>query len=259
VDRIYVWCAFNEGNYLVWVFGPDEGFGFAVVLGEEAVDGGLKIADRAEDAALEPPFGKPCEDPLHGIESDKFLELHQGQYRFIFAGRQVCIQKLQEEHCVFTQAEPLVQRALAIDEKVRGAEQLAVGEDPNALAGLYYVEGRYSEAEPLYKRAIVIAEKSLGPDHHDIANTLNNLAVLYNTQGRHVEAEPLMKHALAIDEIAAGYWRKSTDVITHRPQRGTLAVGEALTGKRKSEAAQLNSRFWGLVKAVSRLAAAAAP
>src|SRR5262249_30865898 len=40
--------------------------------------------------------------------------------------------------------------------------------------------------------------------------------------------------------------------ITRRTQRGPI-VGEALTGKRKSEAAQLAWEFWGLVKAVYRL------
>src|SRR5262249_30802311 len=53
---------------------------------------------------------------------------------------------------------------------------------------------------------------------------------------------------------AADFLRASTNVIIRRAQRGTI-VGEALTGRRKSEAAQLSSRFWGLVKAQHRLQA----
>jgi hypothetical protein len=52
---------------------------------------------------------------------------------------------------------------------------------------------------------------------------------------------------------AAEYWRGSTGIIIRRVQRGT-PIGEALTGKRRSEAAQLSSRFWGLIKVVHRLA-----
>src|SRR5262249_15726446 len=54
-------------------------------------------------------------------------------------------------------------------------------------------------------------------------------------------------------ERAADFWRSSTSVIIRRAQRGTL-VGEALTGRRKSEAAQLSWQFWDLVKTTHRLA-----
>jgi CHAT domain-containing protein len=53
---------------------------------------------------------------------------------------------------------------------------------------------------------------------------------------------------------AADFWRRSTGVIVSRAQRGTLARGQALTGKQKSEAEQLSHRFWGLVKVAYRLA-----
>jgi hypothetical protein len=43
-------------------------------------------------------------------------------------------------------------------------------------------------------------------------------------------------------------------VIVSRAQRGTLATGQAPTGKQKSEAEQLSYRFWGLVKVAYRVA-----
>ena len=60
--------AFNGCDDLIWVFGPDEGFGFLIVLREEAVDGGLKIGHRPEDAAFEPALGEFCEEALHSVE-----------------------------------------------------------------------------------------------------------------------------------------------------------------------------------------------
>ena len=60
--------AFNCGDDVIWVFGPDEGFGLSIVLGEEAVDGGLKVNKGAERSPFEPPLREFCEEPLHGIE-----------------------------------------------------------------------------------------------------------------------------------------------------------------------------------------------
>ena len=59
---------FDGGNDAVWVGGPDEGLGIFVGLVDEAVDGGLKIGDGAEDAALEPAPGELCKEALDGIE-----------------------------------------------------------------------------------------------------------------------------------------------------------------------------------------------
>jgi CHAT domain-containing protein/tetratricopeptide (TPR) repeat protein len=181
----------------------------------------------------------------------------------------------------YAEAEPLHQRALAIDEKALGSDHPLVGTDLNNLATLYYEQSRYAEAERLYKRALAIAEKALGPDHPLVGADLNNLATLYKDQGRVAEAEPLYQQALAIDEKAFGgdhpdvgrdlnnlaqldvsqgnwagaadAWRRSTNIIVRRAQRGTI-VGDSLKGKRKSETAQLAWEFWSLVKTVHRLA-----
>jgi tetratricopeptide (TPR) repeat protein/CHAT domain-containing protein len=181
----------------------------------------------------------------------------------------------------YADAEPLLKQMIAIDEKAIGADRPHLGSGLNNLAALYSDQGRYGEAEPLYKRALAIDEKALGPDHSDVGNDVNNLASLYLDQGRFTDAEPLMQRALAIKEKAFGpdhpdvgaaldnlaaiyfaqgeweraadYWRKGTSVIINRTRRGTL-VGEATTGKRKSEAAQNSLQFMALVKAVQRLA-----
>jgi tetratricopeptide (TPR) repeat protein/CHAT domain-containing protein len=181
----------------------------------------------------------------------------------------------------YADAEPLTRRALAINEKALGPEHSVVGHLLNSLADLYRAQGRYSEAEPLLKRAFAIDEKALGPEHPDVGHLLNSLADLYRAQGRYGEAEPLYKRALAIAKNALGpdhpdvgtdlngladlyfrqsdwtraaeFWRESTNLSIRRAQRGTL-LGEALTGKRQSEATQLSWQFWCLVKVAHRLA-----
>ena len=105
---------------------------------------------------------------------------------------------------LYAKAEPFLQRALAIREKVLGPEHPDTANSLNNLAGLNYSQGLYAKAEPLYQRALSIREKALGPEHPDTANSLNNLAELHNVQGLYAKAEPLLQRALAIREKALG-------------------------------------------------------
>jgi len=59
---------FDGGDNPIWVFGPDEGFWLFIVLCDEAVDGGLKIDDGAEDATLEAPVAQFSEKSLNSVE-----------------------------------------------------------------------------------------------------------------------------------------------------------------------------------------------
>jgi tetratricopeptide (TPR) repeat protein len=59
----------------------------------------------------------------------------------------------------YAEAEPLVQRALAIAEKARGADHPDIATSLNNLVTVYQSEGRYAEAEPLLKRALAIWER----------------------------------------------------------------------------------------------------
>ena len=65
----------------------------------------------------------------------------------------------------YARAEPLHQRALAIQEKALGLEHPEVALSLNNLAGLYEKEGQYAKAAPLWQRALAIWEKALGLEH----------------------------------------------------------------------------------------------
>jgi tetratricopeptide (TPR) repeat protein/CHAT domain-containing protein len=182
----------------------------------------------------------------------------------------------------FAQAEPLYMRGLAILEKAFGANSPDVATLCNNLAAVYQLQGRFAEAEPLYRRSLEIREKVLTTDHPDVAVSLNNLAELEGIQGRYAEAEQLHERSLAIREKtlnpdhpligqslnnlaklkfaqedwagSVDYWRRGTAVLLRRALRGTADVGQAVTGKGKSEAEQLRYEFWGQIKAAHRLA-----
>ncbi len=104
----------------------------------------------------------------------------------------------------YERAEPLLIRALSIQEQHLGASHLATVASLNNLADLYWLRGRYEQAEPLFLRALSIREQHLGAEHPDTAKSLNNLALLYTEQGKYEQAEPLYLRALAIKEQHLG-------------------------------------------------------
>jgi tetratricopeptide (TPR) repeat protein len=100
------------------------------------------------------------------------------------------------------EAEPLMRRALAIDEVSYGNDYPVVAMDLNNLASLLQATNRLAEAEPLMRRALAIVEVSNGTDHPNVAITLNNLAQLLKATNRLAEAEPLMARVVEIFEIS---------------------------------------------------------
>ncbi len=113
--------------------------------------------------------------------------------------------KLYYELCFYAKAEPLYQRALAIQEKTLGPGHSSTAALLNNLAQLYYYDNQqYGRAEPLQRRALAIREKTLGPRHPATATCLDNLSAIYSAQGRFREAEPLCTRALAIREKTLG-------------------------------------------------------
>lgn len=99
---------------------------------------------------------------------------------------------------LYKEAEPLMRRALAIDEKSFGENHPRVANDLNNLAELLRKTNHLVEAEPLIRRALRINEASLGPDHPNVATNLNNLAQLLQNTNCLIDAEPLMRRALVI-------------------------------------------------------------
>ena len=76
------------------------------------------------------------------------------------------------------QAEPLMRRALEIDERSFGEEHPNVAIDLNNLAQLLQATNRLSEAEPLMRRALEIFVSSLGEDHPSTLTVQGNLDAL---------------------------------------------------------------------------------
>ncbi len=111
---------------------------------------------------------------------------------------------LLQAKALYSEAEPLMRRALAIREQSGGPNHPSVAVYLNNLAMLLRGTYRLAEAEPLMRRALAVNEGRCGPDHPNVAIRLSNLAILLYATNRLAEAEPLMRRALAIDEASYG-------------------------------------------------------
>ena len=109
-----------------------------------------------------------------------------------------------DERGRYSEAQPLLERAVAIRTALLGPDHPEVALSLNYLALVHWHAGRDGEAELLHGRALAIRERALGPEHPDVASSLNNLARIYLKMDRFVEARPLLERALSIREHALG-------------------------------------------------------
>jgi tetratricopeptide (TPR) repeat protein len=104
----------------------------------------------------------------------------------------------------YAKAEPLLQEALRIRQKVLGSEHPDTVQSLNNLAALYREMGEYAKAEPLHQEALRIPQKVLGSENPYTVRSLNNLAALYREMGEYAKAEPLYQKALRIRQKVLG-------------------------------------------------------
>jgi len=120
----------------------------------------------------------------------------------------------------FNEAEPLMRRALEVDEQCLGKYHPNIAIHLNNLGLLLKVTNRLAEAERLCRRALEIDEKCFGNDHPKVATYLNNLGLLLKETNRLAEAEQLCRRALEIDERCCG--NDHPKVATHLNNLGLL-------------------------------------
>ncbi len=170
------------------------------------------------------------------------------------------------------EAEPLMRRALALNEARFSADHPFVSAALNNLALLLQDTDRLAEAEPLMRRALAIEDTGYAAGHPNVAIRLNNLAMLLHKSNRQAEAEPLMRRALAIDEASYGAGHPNvairlnnlarllhdTDRLAEAEplMRRALAIDEANFGKDHPKVALRLNNLAQLLQATDRLAEA---
>ncbi len=100
-------------------------------------------------------------------------------------------------------AERLLERAIAIYDRVQPPPTTDWIMALTELGELYAARGRYATAEPLLQRANALA-RQLGETSYLVSQTLSTLADLYRLWGNPARGAPLLRKALAISEQSLG-------------------------------------------------------
>ena len=156
--------SFYGGDDLIWVFGPEEGSGRLIVLGQEAVDRGLKIGDGPEHTAFQPPLRELGEEALHGIEPGARgwgeveyparMPLKPGQHLWVFVGGVV----------INNGVDDLAGRNLRLN-GVEEADELLMAVALHVLAGHGAVEDVEGGEQRCGAVALVIVRHGSAPAH----------------------------------------------------------------------------------------------
>jgi non-specific serine/threonine protein kinase/serine/threonine-protein kinase len=105
---------------------------------------------------------------------------------------------------LYSQAHPLLARAVEIRTRVLGVEHRDTLRSMNNLGTTLDEEGRYADAERLHRQLLDIRRRVLGPDHVETLASMNNLANSLGEQGRYADAEKLMRQAVEIENRVFG-------------------------------------------------------
>jgi non-specific serine/threonine protein kinase/serine/threonine-protein kinase len=117
---------------------------------------------------------------------------------------------------LYSQAQPLLERALETRRRVLGPEHRDTLNSIAALAGLYRLQGRGQEAEKLLRAELPVLERTLGPDDIDVFRARTTLATTLLGLSRYAEAAKLLEETLPRERQALGPENEVTLASTQR-------------------------------------------
>ena len=132
-------------------------------------------------------------------------------------------------------AQPLLQRSLALRQRLRGKSDPAVAESLLALASLDQERGQFAAAEAGQREALGILRGQLGAEDPKVADALNDLSATLIARAKYPEAESVLREALAAHRKAHGG--------VHESVAGDLSnLGSVLRRMGKLPAAEVSHR-----------------
>src|SRR5262249_15281809 len=81
------------------------------------------------------------------------------------------------------EAEPVLERAVALQQKLLSPDDPSLGFSVGALGSLRVQQGRFDEAIGLQQRSVAILTKAYGPNHPGVALALHKLGSTYHRSG----------------------------------------------------------------------------
>jgi serine/threonine protein kinase len=98
----------------------------------------------------------------------------------------------------YDQAQPLLERSLALRQRLLGDDSLEVAADLDLLGRLRQERSDFAGAEALLRRSLALKRRQLGGRNLDVAKTLTDLGDVLAEKGAPRDAEALHRQALAI-------------------------------------------------------------
>ncbi|HEY6291581.1 MAG TPA: tetratricopeptide repeat protein, partial [Terriglobia bacterium] len=99
---------------------------------------------------------------------------------------------------LYSQAQPLMERAYNLRRRTLGRENLDVAATADGLATTLRLENQYQKAEPLFRQSLEIRRQMLGDHSELVAESLTNLGECFYLENKDAEAESVLRKALAI-------------------------------------------------------------
>ena len=103
-----------------------------------------------------------------------------------------------------SRAQPLLERAVEIQQRVLGRGNPDTLRSMNDLARVLSNEGHYAEAEKLQRQTLDIQRQVLGPRNPDTLRSMSDLARVLSNEGRYAEAEKPQRQILDIQRRVLG-------------------------------------------------------
>jgi eukaryotic-like serine/threonine-protein kinase len=142
-----------------------------------------------------------------------------------------------------SKAEPLLRRALEIQQRTLGLRNPDTLQSQQDLAIAAVAASHYPEAEKLCRETMETRRQVLGPEHHDTIDSMVQLARILGFESRYDEAEKLNRDALEVarrnwpqDRLTATALSLLADTLTHEGKypEAEKAAREALQMDRQA-------------------------
>ncbi len=138
------------------------------------------------------------------------------------------------------EAEPLLHRALAINEKAFGPQHPAVALTLQNLGIIYAAQGDFSDAHDALSESLGISFLIFGSTHPRIGSTLRTLATVYALEGNFQEAKRFASGSISIFERTLGERHPETALSME------MMIKLLWIMHREPEAEQLKTRLEGI-------------
>ena len=103
----------------------------------------------------------------------------------------------------YAEAEPLLERAVALSEQILGPEDPRTLNRLSSLAGLYKEQGQLVQAEAIMRKVIAGLRAAYGEGNPKLLFALNNLGLLLVESGKFSEAEETLRTAVELTDQSA--------------------------------------------------------